>query len=144
MFTSCFLWKVWPKTRTSPESGTVMPIIMRMLLVFPAPLGPSRPNTFPAGIASDRSSTATNLSNDLRTWISSTVFFMDTLLQFAHYYVRDLPMERHPCGNAKSRGTHLSRHAHLLVAGLPDQNGLRLSRLLAAPSTPPISLLSLP
>src|SRR3954471_23797628 len=96
MFTSCFLWKVWPKTRTSPESGTVMPIIMRMLLVFPAPLGPSRPNTFPAGIASDRSSTATNLSNDLRTWISSTVFFMDTLLQFAHYYVRDLPMERHP------------------------------------------------
>ena len=41
----------WPKRRTEPESGTVMPIIMRMELVLPAPLGPSRPKISPSGIS---------------------------------------------------------------------------------------------
>ena len=45
-----------------PESGMVMPIIMRMELVLPAPLGPRRPNIWPASIESERSRTATLLS----------------------------------------------------------------------------------
>ena len=45
-----------------PESGMVMPIIMRMELVLPAPLGPSRPNIWPASMERLRSLTATLLS----------------------------------------------------------------------------------
>ena len=45
-----------------PESGIVMPIIMRMELVFPAPFGPSRPNIWPASIDRLKSRTATLLS----------------------------------------------------------------------------------
>ena len=45
-----------------PESGMVMPIIMRMELVFPAPFGPSNPNIWPASIERLRSRTATLLS----------------------------------------------------------------------------------
>ena len=33
-----------------PESGTVMPIIMRMEVVLPEPFGPSRPNMVPGSI----------------------------------------------------------------------------------------------
>ena len=36
--------KGWSKSETVPESGTVMPIIMRMVEVLPEPLGPRRPN----------------------------------------------------------------------------------------------------
>ena len=39
-----------PKSFTVPESGTVMPIIMRMELVLPEPLGPSRPNMVPGSM----------------------------------------------------------------------------------------------
>ena len=39
--------KGWPKRRTVPESGRVMPIIMRMELDLPLPLGPRRPNMVP-------------------------------------------------------------------------------------------------
>jgi len=52
----------WPKMRIWPESGMVMPIIIRMVLVLPAPLGPSRPNIVPGAMLNDKSSTATNLS----------------------------------------------------------------------------------
>ena len=43
---------------TVPESGTVMPIIMRMEEVLPEPLGPSRPNMLPGSMVKLRSSTA--------------------------------------------------------------------------------------
>ena len=45
-----------------PESGTVMPIIMRMELVLPAPFGPSRPNIWPASMDRLRLLTATLFS----------------------------------------------------------------------------------
>src|SRR6185312_13433631 len=62
-----------PNIFTSPESGMVMPIIMRMVLVLPAPFGPSSPNMVPGAILNDRSSTAMNLSYALQTLFSSTV-----------------------------------------------------------------------
>src|SRR5262245_45351177 len=43
---------------TRPLVGTRMPIIMRMVVVFPAPLGPRKPNTSPRAMESSRSSTA--------------------------------------------------------------------------------------
>ena len=51
-----------PKRAMRPESGMVMPIIMRMELVLPAPLGPSRPNIWPASMERLRLRTATLLS----------------------------------------------------------------------------------
>src|SRR3954462_6975062 len=50
-----------------------MPTIMRIVLVLPAPFGPSRPNIVPGAIWNDRSSTATNEPYALRTLFSSTV-----------------------------------------------------------------------
>ena len=47
-----------PRTRISPESGAVMFMIMRMVVVLPAPLGPSRPNTIPFGTLNESASTA--------------------------------------------------------------------------------------
>ena len=38
-----------PSKVTLPSSATVMWLMIRMSVVFPAPLGPSSPNTFPSG-----------------------------------------------------------------------------------------------
>ena len=51
-----------PNSSTDPEAGTVIPIIMRIELVFPEPFGPSKPNIVPGSITSDRPSTATFVS----------------------------------------------------------------------------------
>jgi hypothetical protein len=48
----------WPKRVTVPESGSVIPIIMRMLEVLPEPLGPRRPKMVPGSMLKERSATA--------------------------------------------------------------------------------------
>ena len=48
-----------PNSSIVPLSGTMMFRIMRMVVVLPAPLGPSRPYTVPRGTLSERSRTAT-------------------------------------------------------------------------------------
>src|SRR5258706_10795763 len=47
-----------PKSSIFPSSGAVMPTIMRMVVVLPAPLGPRKPKTRPARTSKLRSSTA--------------------------------------------------------------------------------------
>lgn len=47
-----------PNTRISPASGVISPISIRKVVVFPAPLGPSRPSTWPFSTRNDRSFTA--------------------------------------------------------------------------------------
>src|SRR5690606_7228630 len=42
-----------------PASGPVMRVMMRMSVVLPAPLGPSRPNTLPGGTSMEISLSAT-------------------------------------------------------------------------------------
>ena len=49
-------------------SGAVMFMIMRMVVVLPAPLGPSRPNIAPFGTSSDRLSTALKRPKALQTF----------------------------------------------------------------------------
>src|SRR6476660_8097362 len=63
-----------PRTRISPESGAVMFMIIRIVVVLPAPLGPSRPNTIPLGTLNESSSTARNLPKAFDTPCSSIVF----------------------------------------------------------------------
>ena len=46
---SCKSESMWrPNNRMVPESGAVMLTIMRIVVVLPAPFGPSSPNTRPA------------------------------------------------------------------------------------------------
>src|SRR5438034_205528 len=60
-----------PRTRICPSSGAVMSMIIRIVVVFPAPLGPSRPNTVPRGTWNESESTAWNLPKDFETFVSS-------------------------------------------------------------------------
>ena len=65
-----------PRRLTVPESGMVMPTIMRMLEVLPAPLGPRRPNIVPASMRRLKSLTAILFSYDFEMWSSSTTAAM--------------------------------------------------------------------
>src|SRR3974377_1330958 len=47
-----------PQTETRPPSGTRSPSMISIVLVFPAPLGPSRPNTSPSATEKLRPRTA--------------------------------------------------------------------------------------
>jgi hypothetical protein len=49
----------WPATRPVPAVGRVSVVIIRTVVVLPAPLGPSRPSTDPSGTTNETSSTAT-------------------------------------------------------------------------------------
>src|SRR5262252_6472661 len=57
----------WPRIWMSPASGAVMFMIMRIVVVLPAPFGPRSPNIDPRGTASERLSTARNFPNDFET-----------------------------------------------------------------------------
>ena len=52
----------WPKTLIRPSVGRIRPMSMRSDVVLPAPLGPSRPSTWPRRTSKDRSRTATKPS----------------------------------------------------------------------------------
>src|SRR5438093_498599 len=56
-----------PRIWIVPESAPRMSMIMRSVVVLPAPLGPSRPKTLSRGIATERSLTATWPAKDLVT-----------------------------------------------------------------------------
>ena len=47
-----------PSKSTCPASGPVMRVMIRISEVLPAPLGPSSPNTLPAGTVRETSSKA--------------------------------------------------------------------------------------
>ena len=47
-----------PPTRTVPLVGTMMPAMLRSVVVLPAPLGPTRPSTSPGATVNDSPRTA--------------------------------------------------------------------------------------
>ena len=49
----------WPATRAVPLVGVVSVVIIRTVVVLPAPLGPSMPSTVPSGTLRLTPSTAT-------------------------------------------------------------------------------------
>src|SRR4051812_23147126 len=63
--------KGWPKSFTVPPSARVSPAAMDSSVVFPAPLGPSRPNTSPASTVSETPSIATVSPKRLRMSVTS-------------------------------------------------------------------------
>src|SRR6185369_1668166 len=46
-----------PSKRTRPSLGVIWPVVMRKLVVLPAPLGPSKPTTSPASTSKETPST---------------------------------------------------------------------------------------
>src|SRR6476659_2974944 len=69
-----------PNRVMAPESGTVMLTIMRMVVVLPAPFGPSSPNTRPARTSRLSSLTAVNSPKLLLTRSSFTVVSLAAML----------------------------------------------------------------
>src|SRR3984893_13080983 len=65
-----------PRIRMSPESGAVMAMIMRRVVVLPAPFGPRSPNIEPFGTCRERPSTALNRPKAFVTPASSIAFSM--------------------------------------------------------------------
>src|SRR5271165_5358876 len=61
-----------PFQRTVPESRSVSPKIARIVVVLPAPLGPRKPTTCPAGTVKDRSSSAVREPKVRRNLTSSS------------------------------------------------------------------------
>src|SRR5262245_37478652 len=60
-----------PSTDTDPESGKMIDMIIRIVVVLPAPLGPMKPTRAPSGIDRSRPCTATLRPKVLRTRWSS-------------------------------------------------------------------------
>src|SRR5688572_1154647 len=52
-----------PPIRTLPRSGRARPTSMRMVVVFPAPFGPRKPNTSPAVSSKETSETTSRRPN---------------------------------------------------------------------------------
>src|SRR5262245_7497733 len=80
-----------PAISIRPSSGAKTFITIRRVVVFPAPLGPRRPNTLPRGISSERSRTATWPAKALRTPVrriatSDTVLLRDRIVFAASLY----------------------------------------------------------
>src|SRR2546421_2067989 len=65
----------WPKSSIVPVSGAVMPTIMRIVVVLPAPLGPSSPKMRPARTDRLRSPTAVKSPKRFVTRSSLIVVF---------------------------------------------------------------------
>ena len=62
-----------PSTLARPRSGVRMPLSSRTVVVFPAPLGPSRARTSPGFTSIVSPSRATPLGNErVRSWVSMT------------------------------------------------------------------------
>ena len=55
----------WPATRAVPLVGRLSVVIMRTVVVLPAPLGPSSPRTVPCGTEKLTSSTAVEVAEAL-------------------------------------------------------------------------------
>src|SRR5204862_2896219 len=61
-----------PFRNTSPSVGSSIVAMIRIVVVLPAPLGPTNPNTCPPSNANEMSSTATVLPNSLRRFWTCT------------------------------------------------------------------------
>src|SRR5256885_2334399 len=59
-----------PSTDSAPESGNRIAMIIRIVVVFPAPFGPMKPYNAPRGMARSRLVTALTAPNVLHTLLS--------------------------------------------------------------------------
>ena len=72
-FTAGFSYIGWPSRVISPLSGRYMPVKCRMMVDFPAPLGPTRPYTAPWGTVMLTPSRARKPSKVFTTFFASSI-----------------------------------------------------------------------
>lgn len=72
-FTAGFSYTGWPSRVISPLSGRYMPVKCRMMVDFPAPLGPTRPYTAPWGTVMLTPSRARKPSKVFTTFFASSI-----------------------------------------------------------------------
>ena len=82
MLAVCFRVRGVLLSSTSPLSGAVIVLIMRISVVLPAPLGPSRPNMEPRGTLMLTSLSARWLAYCLYTFLTSSMFIGVSLLVY--------------------------------------------------------------
>ena len=82
MLAVCFRVRGVLLSSTSPLSGAVIVLIMRISVVLPAPLGPSRPNIEPRGTLMLTSLSARWLAYCLYTFLTSSMFIGVSLLVY--------------------------------------------------------------
>ena len=75
-------WMSYPATRAVPDVGGLSVVIMRIVVVFPDPFGPSRPSTDPVGTVKEMPSTAVKSPNFL-TSFSASIAGADVLARAA-------------------------------------------------------------
>src|SRR5579863_2627361 len=63
----------WPQTIAVPAVGARNPVIIFIVVDLPAPLGPRKPRTSPAGTVNETSSTAASGPNFLTRWEISSM-----------------------------------------------------------------------
>ena len=86
MLAVCFRVRGVLFSRTSPLSGAVIVLIMRISVVLPAPLGPSRPNMEPRGTLMLTSLSARWLAYCLYTFLTSSMFIGVSLWVYGNFY----------------------------------------------------------
>src|SRR6516162_1846498 len=77
-----------PLTRTRPAVGSSRPAIIRIVVDFPAPLGPTKPVTRPGSTVNDTPSSATAGPNLLRRPVTSIVASMRMVISSGSGLVR--------------------------------------------------------
>src|SRR6478672_10796075 len=119
-----------PRTRISPESGAVMFMIIRIVVVLPAPLGPSRPNTIPLGTLNERSSTARNRPKLFDTPWSSIVFSICVTATYETDEVEFLRDQRYQ-GDSGFRGAPKARPSRSAERRYGGEGGIRTPEALS-------------
>src|SRR5688572_15600248 len=91
-----------PSNEAVPEVGATNPNSIFMEVVFPAPLGPRKPNTSPCSTCRVRPFTAARSPN---TFLSSSVLIAETDIEYCQYFTRS--NLRYPrkqgCGRRRAR-----------------------------------------
>ena len=82
-----WLAKFFPKIAIVPLLGAINDNIHRIVVLFPAPLGPKKPNTSPLFTVNETSFTASNMPNFLETKYEDLMTdFNGTLTRIFKYY----------------------------------------------------------
>ncbi len=113
--TSGRIGSVLPSRRTVPLSGLTSPQRTPMVVVLPAPLGPSRPNISPRPTSNPTPSTATTSPNRLQSFSTAMVA------------IRCTPLRCHIFPDRKDTTTLVSRGRSPDIQNLSEQAVVRLA-----------------
>src|SRR5918999_4479783 len=93
----------WPPTLTLPSLGGMKPVIMRMVVDLPAPLGPRKPSTSPRSTVNETPSTARLVPKDF-TRLSILIIAARSGAEAEEFKGADYRAKRQPGRRARTQG----------------------------------------